>query len=388
MEPQGSSQQSGNAPQRKIVFNAPGKQFATTAPQPEPNASAQEPKLPQINMPAEASVYNAVSVVKHKKGGIINEEEKKPEQSVPLPGQPKVDPYITQPGQSANPAFRSFAHDIKSNVADQGVSMAQIVMEEERKRQAAGATAADYEEASHKHRILRIILTIIGSLAILGGGAALFIMFYASAPVDSVITPEDMSSIRAQKVVSLELRDGYKNTLLEAIRGVGATRIPEETFVELKLHETVGTSSEPVYFGRMMEITDARIPDALLRSASDDYVLGMYGGISVNVPFLMFTVDAFENGYVGMREWERTLIADIGGIFIDQDDLSVIIASTAPSLFQDKVYYNKDARVVFGENGEPLLVWAIVDRTRIIVTRDGTTLNALMNRLTLENITR
>ncbi len=145
----------------------------------------------------------------------------------------------------------------------------------------------------------------------------------------------------------------------------------------------------PVGFKRMISIVDARIPDALLRAARDEFIIGMYSKEEGNnAPFMMFTVDAFENAYVGMKEWERTMLGDIGGIFINPDQLSVIIASSTPSLFQDKVYYNKDTRVVFGSTQTPILVWAIVNRTQIVVTTDGETLDALMNRITLENITR
>ena len=377
MEPnkaQNNSVPSGTSPQRKIVFNAPGMQYGVTS----PAAPSQNPTLGQVpsdkkeNNDTSAFEYNAQSVIKGKKGGTF---EAKPEPE--LEKKPLV-----------NPAFRSFAHDIKDNVSDRGVSLAQIVMEEERKRQAANLTTEDIKESREKSGVLKIVLIVVGIIAIIGGGIALFITFRTISPVDQITTPEDYSPIRAQKVTALELRDGYKNTLIQAMSGVAATRVSEETFLEIKLIESVGTSSVPVSFSRMMEILDARFPETLARSSTGEYVVGMYGGVGSNVPFVMFSVDAFDNAYVGMKEWEQTIIGDIGGLFINEDMLSVILASSTPSLFQDKVYYNKDTRVVVGENGKPLLVWAIVDRTNIVITRDGETLNTLMNRITLENIRR
>jgi hypothetical protein len=266
--------------------------------------------------------------------------------------------------------------------------MAQIVMEEDRRRQAAGATIEDYQEAQEKSGVLRIVIIVIGIIAIVGGGIALFVTFRSNTPVAVITTPEDYSLIRAQKVVTLELRDGYKNTLLEASRGIGATRIAQGSFVELKLMEAVATTSVPVVFDRFMSILDARIPDVLLRSATDNYVSGVYGGSNANIPFLMFSVDSFESAYAGMKDWEPSILGDIGGMFIDQDELVSIIGSSTPSLFQDKVYYNKDTRVVFGRDHKPLLLWSIVNRTQIVITRDGETLNALVKRMTLENVTR
>lgn len=344
-----------NNPQRKIVFNGPGMSFGS--PSTNPANTTPHTMMPPVG---------------------------------PMPGQPKVssEPLTPSTNPNPNPAFRSFAHDIKSNVSEKGVSMAQIVMDEERRRQAAGATAEDYQEAEQKSGVLKMVLIIIGIIAIVGGGIALYITFRSNTPVVVIPIAQDYSPIRAQKVAALELRDGYKNTLLEAARGVGATRIPEETFVELKLMETVGTTSVPVGFNRLMTILDGRIPDELLRSAQDTYVLGVYGGASANIPFVLFSVDSYENGYAGMKEWEQSILGDIGGMFIDQETLSPIIASSTPSLFQDKVYYNKDTRAVFGIDRKPLLLWAIVNRTQIIITRDGETLNALIKRMTLENVTR
>ncbi len=359
MEP-GTSQnnQPNNQPPRKIVFNAPGTSFGMPKQNTQTSTPSASPKPFQNPL------------------------------TQPLPGQPKISQEPIRPAASANPAFRSFAHDIKSNVTDKGVSMAQIVMDEERRKQAAGATAEDIEEATQKSGVLKAVLIIVGLIAIIGGGIVLFITFKNAAPVSEIRTPESYSPIRAQKVATLELRDGFKNTLLQAVQGVGATRIPNDTFVELKLLETVGTSSDPVGFKRLMEILDTRIPDALLRASNNNYVIGMYGNGEANVPFLMFSVDSFENAYVGMTGWERTMIGDIGGLFIDSDTLSVILASSTPSLFQDKVYYNKDTRTVFGSDGKPILVWAIIDRTNIVITRDGGTLDALIKRMTLENIMR
>lgn len=324
-----------DSPQRKIIFNAPGMN------QGSPNAASTQPKLAQP---------------------------------------------VSQP--ISNPAFRSFAHDIKSNVNDRGLSAAQIVMEEERKRQAMGATREDIEEATEKSGILKIVLIIIGIIAIIGGGVALFLTIRSAAPVAEITPLQDYSLIRAQKLVAIELRDGTKNTLIEAVRGILATRIPEETFVEIRLMEAAATTSVPVGFNRMMEILDSRIPDELLRAAHDQYALGMYGSNTGNIPFLLLTTDSFENAYGGMSKWEEMMLGDIGALFIDQDDLSVIIASSTPSLFQDKVYYNKDSRVVFGENMQSEILWAIVDRRHVVITKDEETLKALIKRLTLENITR
>jgi hypothetical protein len=342
-------------PQRKIVFNAPGKPFNTST-------QNTQTSTPHTMMPPTG----------------------------PMPGQPKVstEALLKPSDPNANPAFRSFAHDIKSNVSEKGVSMAQIVMDEERRKQAAGTTTEDVQESEEKSGVLKVVLIVIGIIAILGGGVALFITFSSTAPVPVTLIPEDYSPIRAQKVTSIELRDQYKSTLIEAVRGIGATRISEENFVEIKLNESIGTTSVPVKFARLMEILETRIPDELLRSNDQGYVLGIYASQQTNSPFLMFSVDAFENAYVGMKAWERTMIGDIGALFMNDDLLYSIIGSSTPSQFQDKVYYNNDTRTVFGSNGKPVLVWAIVNRTQIIITKDGETLNALMKRITLENIKR
>ncbi len=302
-----------------------------------------------------------------------------------------VNPTILNPLPAAptpNPAFRSFAHDIKSNVSEKGVSMAQIVMEEERRKQAAGMTSEDITEAGEKSKVMKFVLIFVAVIAILGGAVALYFTFLGAAPVAVEINPSDLSPIRAQKVVALELKDGYKNTLLDAVRGVAATRIPTETFVELQLREISGTTTIPVTFPRLMEILGSYIPDELLRSIEGGYAIGMYGALDENVPFIMFNADAFENAYIGMKEWEKNMIGDIGGIFLDPQELSVIIATSTPSLFQDKVYYNRDTRTVFGNDGKPALLWTIVNRRQAVITKNGETLDAIMKRITLENITR
>jgi hypothetical protein len=334
--------ESNSNPQRKIVFNAPGVSMNSSSPKTQ------------------------------------------------LPGEAKVNSNSIAPGlnKESSPAFRSFAHDIKSNVSNQGVSMAQIVMAEERRRQDTGTTSEDIQESDEKSKTLRIVLIIVGIIAILGGSVALFFTFRSAQPVNVNPTTEDYSPIRAQKIDEIELRDGYKNTFLEAIRGVAATRIQDDTFVELKLSEVIGTTSVPVGFKRLNEILNSNIPDTLARSTKNNYVIGVYSKGEINTPFIMFSADAFENAYVGMKNWEATILGDIGAIFMDQQQLAGLLTVSNSSLFQDKIYYNKDTRTVFGPDGKPIFVWAILDRTNIVITRDGETLNALIKRITLENIKR
>lgn len=312
------------------------------------------------------------------------------------PPQPTVtqSPDMTASSHAADttktPSFRSYNYDIQSTVKDKGASLAQIVMAEARKQETTHQTIADVKEQEESSSIIKITLITIGIIAILGGGAVLAYTLLKTKPVEKVITDVSFDQlIKTEKIVALELPDLYKSTALRKIRDELITNVPINSLVDLQLQQVNDTEKNPVSVKTFLDIFESRIPESLDISLRPEYALGIHGLVD-NSPYIILITNDYDNAYVGMLEWEKTMLGDIGNIFFEPNNLAKATSTDDISKigFQDKVLFNKDTRVVYDKDGKTAFLWSIVNRNIIIITTNGDTLQEIVKRMTISNITR
>lgn len=130
-------------------------------------------------------------------------------------------------------------------------------------------------------------------------------------------------------------------------------------------------------------------PSALVRSLSDKFLLGKYTNdraINENdkkALFLIFQTTDYTQTYASMLEWEKTMLKDL---FIL---LKIKITDPKSPLFEqpwkDIVINNKDARVLYGENGEGILYYTFVNKNDFVVTSSLEALKEIIDRITIKN---
>jgi len=121
-------------------------------------------------------------------------------------------------------------------------------------------------------------------------------------------------------------------------------------------------------------------PGALTRSLSDKYLLGKYANKNI---FLIFQTADYNQAYASMLLWEKTMLKDLFVLFnID------IVGLDNPLLekpWKDIIINNKDARVLYGENGEGLLYYVFVNKNDFVITNNIEAIKEIISRLIIKN---
>lgn len=146
----------------------------------------------------------------------------------------------------------------------------------------------------------------------------------------------------------------------------------------------------PVSIQELITAIAPNIPDSLARTFDPSYYLLGIHVFDGNEPFLVLKVDSYEQAFSGMLEWERTMPQELSPAFIGtprprtQTELAGISTSTTqavlPTQFKDMIIANHDARALINDQGDVLLLWALIDRTTLVITTNENTLAEIISR--------
>lgn len=138
-----------------------------------------------------------------------------------------------------------------------------------------------------------------------------------------------------------------------------------------------------------LSLINSSVPGALTRSLSGDYLLGKYlNPNAVNeknksATFLIFETNNYNQAYVSMLDWEKTILKDLFILF------NINIPESDNSFFEktwkDLIVNNKDARVLYGENGEGVLYYVFVNKNILVISDNTEALKEIITRLLIKN---
>jgi hypothetical protein len=323
----------------------------------------------------------------------VADEKPIPEVIVPVepPPVPPPPPPIPPEPIIQTPNMRSFAYDIKSSVDEKNVSLATVVMAEQRKLQELHLTTEDIEETEKKHSTTKTILIIVGIIALLGGGGALALTYLQTRPpaTNAVMFQGVSPFVRTEDGKAIFLPDGYRSTLIQIIQNVMESQTTTDILYGMTFGQEIDGINKRITTLEFIYILESLLPETLARSLDLNYSFGIHSGRETK-PYLILKTDSFDNAYAGMLEWESTLGNDLGVLFFKTDDLprATSTANVSGVSFVDKIYFNKDSRVILSKEGKPLMLWTIVNRTFIIIAANPETLEEVVSRMTTENIVR
>ena len=115
----------------------------------------------------------------------------------------------------------------------------------------------------------------------------------------------------------------------------------------------------------------------------------MFGTIisNPNHPFIILGVSSFENAFAGMLAWEKSMRGDFGN-FIDIDHPGEALVPTAPETFTDTTIANQDVREIINASSTPLLLYAFVGTTKLIIATNQSAMSAAIEAVNTTNTTR
>lgn len=132
---------------------------------------------------------------------------------------------------------------------------------------------------------------------------------------------------------------------------------------------------------------ESSAPSSLIRSISDSFMFGLYTEEKTNDNpglFIILETNDFNFTYAGMLEWEKTMASDMYDLFkLKTKESKLKISERA---WKDIFIDNKDARVLYNEDNEPILYYIFADRDNLVITDNQEAIKEIISRLIIKNI--
>ena len=157
----------------------------------------------------------------------------------------------------------------------------------------------------------------------------------------------------------------------------------------LFLTRTTNNVPEIITSKNFLSLIETTAPGALTRSLSDKYLLGKYSNSNIansndnSAMFLILQTIDYNQAYASMLDWEKTMSKDLSVLF----NISIPEANNSllEKPWKDIVVNNKDARVLYGENGEGMLYYVFVNKNDFVITNNIETLKEIIGRMIIKN---
>lgn len=274
--------------------------------------------------------------------------------------------------------LRTYTSDMAEAVRENEASVIKIALAEKAKREEEEIyIKAEGTKTSKIFFVLGgvflIIAAIVGSLFLISKKEKIpekivkntdtFILHdsYSFIDVTNINKPEDLFLKINQNP------EDYK----EGIRAIFLTKLIKEISQEL-------TTAD---FLSMFKIN---APNALTRSLSDKYLFGQYKRKNSADPkienFLIFETNNYNQAYASLLDWERTMPKDLSIFFYSDNNAE----DNSQKKWQDIIINNKDTRVLYGQNGQAVLYYALINN-KVIITTNLEILKELISRIITKN---
>jgi hypothetical protein len=124
---------------------------------------------------------------------------------------------------------------------------------------------------------------------------------------------------------------------------------------------------------------DTEIPDGLLRSFSNEYMIGVFTE-STKSPFIILKSTSFPITFAGMLEWEKEMVDDLLPLIQVAHNDETGLGTTTRS-FQDSVIVNIDVRVARNSAGNIILAYAFPNKETVAIATGEDSLRHILNEL-------
>lgn len=203
--------------------------------------------------------------------------------------------------------------------------------------------------------------------ALLGGVG--YIISIKNAVVPQAPTSGITVLFAVSENIAVPLIPSRGELLVDLTKRMLATTGEQNAFVRFYFVDpTTETELPPRAF---LDILDFRAPGSMLRTIEDSMMFGTYIE-GQNAPFLVLKVKNFEDALGGMLLFEPSINSDLAPLF--GENLERVGQKGA---FRDEVVRGIDARSLYDDFGNMVLIYAFLDRETLVVTTSYTALGAL-----------
>jgi hypothetical protein len=293
----------------------------------------------------------------------------------------------TQPNDSGPniKVLRTYTSDMADAIRDNEVSVIKIALAEKEKREKEEM----YQKAEGTNTSKTFL--VIGSIILIV--VAIVVSYFLLQKKKANETPQPI-------VTNLDTFISYDSNIY--IDVTNATNVSELSNIIKKeqttnsglikalfLTKKINGVSQLLTSKNFLSLIQSSAPGALIRTLSDKYLVGKYvnqNSINENdksVVFLIFQTTNYNQAYASMLEWEKTMLKDLFPIF------SINVTESDNSIFekpwQDIIINNRDARVLYGGNGEAVLYYVFVNKNNFIISNNIDAIKEIVSRLIIKN---
>lgn len=273
----------------------------------------------------------------------------------------------------------TYKDDFINTVKQESMSMSKIAMMEQ--KAAKGLEKKPTEKWYKKNPLLLWGGIFVGLLAIgITGGVITNIKnneIVDTTPSTVVQKPKDIIYTEEKRV--LNISNSTKTEIESKIKTQIEKFREEDTMMEIIPSYGEDENAILASTDDLFRVTDSRIPETLLRSMPDRFVLGLYSKKGRTDPFLLLYTNSFSTAYPGLLEWEGLMRDDLSWLFntnVKNEDGSLISL-----VFKDRIIYSKDARALEDETGKNVFFYIFIDQNTILFARTSDTLTEIVNRI-------
>jgi hypothetical protein len=277
--------------------------------------------------------------------------------------------------------LRTYTSDMAEAVKKNEISVIKIAMaEKEKKEKELEYTEVDETTTSSKKLpiiggIILIITAIIGSYFLLKNKSATEIPTQQTTNIETLIAYDSKEFLDVTNITNVfDLSEIIKK---ENPSDPG----PIKAFF---LTRKINNLDEMLTSKNFLSLIKATTPSTLIRSLTDKYLLGKYLiQNNKSAIFLIFQTTDYPQAYSSMLEWEKTMFQDLTILFDinDQEQGNQL----SEKKWKDVVIKNKDARVLYNNNGEEILYYVFVNKNNFVITNNLNALKEVLARLLIKN---
>jgi hypothetical protein len=318
----------------------------------------------------------------------------------PAPKPPLTTQTEVKDASSIEP-LETFQSDIQKVVSGQNVSVVSIAAAEARRREEKSTQPENPEKKSEEQRsrLGSPVAYIAGGILLIAVAAsvtAYVLLSPTSIPV-KVATSVPFITIDDSKAVLIQPGDSPADIMNDLVSTAKSEQLAVGLIAGFTPMEASTTDAEapavPLSAQQFISALAPDVPNTLLRTLEPNFLLGVHSFNNTNQPFLILSVDSYEQGFAGMLAWETTMSQDLAPLFPTTSSLPApsTVAATSTQVintgFTDNVVDNHDARVLLDQNGNSILLWAFLDQQTIVITTNQYTLTEIISRLKASPIT-